>query len=386
MKQCGTPPPPGDDLSGINPPILASGATVTGATTNILQCENKQKKQRLQDEQGPTSYWSTHEGKFTLPTEMPPPGKHRNNMCPSGLAVHHPAFDTLLKYATGGCPVKTGRNWTKEEIHAAVMRGPHESALSDEAIAHFAAEAKEKVANKRARLLFYDDVKDILPEQMKVSPIAAIPHKSKAFRSILDLAFSLRLSPGTRVPSVNENSEKTAPGGAIDQIGHVLKRLIHAFAEAPDDAKIFQAKWDIKDGFWRLDCQEGEEYNVCYVLPQKPGLPIVLVVPTSLQMGWIESPPYFCAASETGRDVAKQYMRMQIGLLPAHKFQHLIEVNPEFAELPEHDLSNDPFKYMVEVYVDDFVAIAVARSRGQLRHVATSMITGIHDVFPPDKK
>ena len=52
---------------------------------------------------------------------------------------------------------------------------------------------------------------------------------------------------------MNENSEKTAPGGAIDQIGHVLLRLIHAFAEAPDCANIFQAKWDIKDGFGRLD-------------------------------------------------------------------------------------------------------------------------------------
>ena len=102
---------------------------------------------------------------------------------------------------------------------------------------------------------------------MKVSPITATPHKSKAFRSILDLSFSLKLTPCGRVPSVNENSEKTAPGGAIDQIGHVLLLLIHAFTEAPDGAKIFQAKWDIKDGFWRLDCKEGEEWNFCYVLP-----------------------------------------------------------------------------------------------------------------------
>ena len=67
-------------------------------------------------------------------------------MCPSGLTVYHPAYETLLKYAMGGCPVKTGCNWTKEEIHAAMMRGPHESALTEEAISHFAAEAKEKVA------------------------------------------------------------------------------------------------------------------------------------------------------------------------------------------------------------------------------------------------
>ena len=28
LKQCGAPPPPGGNFSGINPPILASGATV----------------------------------------------------------------------------------------------------------------------------------------------------------------------------------------------------------------------------------------------------------------------------------------------------------------------------------------------------------------------
>ena len=83
-----------------------------------------------------------------------------------------------------------------------------------------------------------------------------------------------------------------------------LIEVIHAFAEAPDGANIFQAKWDIKDGFWRLDCKEEDEWNFCYVLPQKPDAPIKLVVPTLLQMGWIESPPYFCTVSETGRDVA----------------------------------------------------------------------------------
>ena len=103
---------------------------------------------------------------------------------------------------------------------------------------------------------------------------------------------------------MNENSEKTALGGAIDQIGHVLLLLIHAFAEASDCANIFQEKWDIKDGFWRLDCKEGGKWIFCYVLTQKPGMPIKPVVTTSIHMGWIESPPYFCTVSETGQDVA----------------------------------------------------------------------------------
>ena len=59
------------------------------------------------------------------------------------------------------------------------------------------------------------------------------------------------------------------------------------------------AKWDIKDGFWRLDCEEGKEWNFAFVLPQPPGEPVRLVIPSSLQMGWVDSPGYFCAASET---------------------------------------------------------------------------------------
>ena len=43
------------------------------------------------------------------------------------------------------------------------MRGPHESALYEGAIAHFAAEAKEKVAEKQLSLVRYDMIKDKLP-------------------------------------------------------------------------------------------------------------------------------------------------------------------------------------------------------------------------------
>lgn len=221
------------------------------------------------------------------------------------------------------------------------------------------------------------------PKQLKISPISAIEHKSRAFRAILDLSFVLRLMSGKTVPPVNDNTTKTAPRAAIDQIGHALQRLIHAFAEAPDDAKIFMAKWDIKDGFWRLCNQRGDEWNFCYVLPQKPGATPKIVVPTSLQMGWVESPPYFCAASETGRDIAAQYIDTPIGSLPPHKFQHLTEKHADFKSLPEK-APNAPLSTVLEVYVNDYIVIATPASQEQLRHVATAVMTGIHDVFTPD--
>ena len=55
----------------------------------------------------------------------------------------------------------------------------------------FAEEATEKVRTKQARIVLCDDIKDNPPMQLKISPIAAIPHKSKAFRSILNLSFRL---------------------------------------------------------------------------------------------------------------------------------------------------------------------------------------------------
>ena len=65
---------------------------MTGATTNMLRNENLNKIHTYQEEQGTQEYWSTQEGKFKLTAELPPPGKHRNNMCPSGLAIHHPDY------------------------------------------------------------------------------------------------------------------------------------------------------------------------------------------------------------------------------------------------------------------------------------------------------
>ena len=124
---------------------------------------------------------------------------------------------------------------------------------------------KEKVAAGQARLVKWDDIKADPPPQLKISPIAAVPHKSKPYRSILDLSFSLKLTDGTHIPSVNNTTTKLAPHASTEQLGHSLSRLIHAFAESQPHEKVFMAKWDVKDGFWRLQCQAGEECSrTCY--------------------------------------------------------------------------------------------------------------------------
>ena len=156
------------------------------------------------------------------------------NYCQSG---HN--WDAQQKQADLGQRRRCGKQWLKGRIN---RPGLLKHLRISQRKAH-------KVRVGQAKLVLWDDIKDNPPPQLKISPIAAIPHKSKAFRSILDLSFSLRLTNGGILESVNDSTVKMAPRGALDQLGQALSRIIHAFAAADEDAKIFMAKWDIKDGF-----------------------------------------------------------------------------------------------------------------------------------------
>jgi hypothetical protein len=86
-----------------------------------------------------------YKGEFELPPPLAPLESHRGEMCPAGLALHHPAAELLKEWASYGCPTRTGRPWALTEMQEAVDRGPHPSAMSVDAIAHFEAEVAEKV-------------------------------------------------------------------------------------------------------------------------------------------------------------------------------------------------------------------------------------------------
>ncbi len=75
-------------------------------------------------------------------------------------------------------------------------QGLHKLALSPEALTHFNKEAAEKVRLGQARIINWDNIKDNPSKEIKISPIAAILHKSKAFQSILNPSFCLRLKNG----------------------------------------------------------------------------------------------------------------------------------------------------------------------------------------------
>ncbi len=207
---------------GLQPPRLRGGERVTGATKETHRLENKRRRVAAQEGAAPTSYWTRHDGQFRVPTTRAAPQTYVGQMRPSNLALEHPAANILLEYSMRGCPVRAGRNWTLEEMEAAIQRGPHVSALEPAAMEQLQAEVAIKVQKNQVRVVRWDELKEDPPPELKISPIAMIPHKSRQFRAILDLSFACRLENNGVVESVNASTTKTAPKGAIDQMGHSL--------------------------------------------------------------------------------------------------------------------------------------------------------------------
>ena len=129
----------------------------------------------------------------------------------------------------------------------------------------------------------------------------------------------------------------------------------------------------------------GSEWNFAYVLPQEEGKPIKLVVPSALQMGWKESPGYFCSASETARDVAEEFAGFtgRMHDLPMHKFEKLIKM--PFANNENNDANKVtsltervvPWT-AIEVFVDDF--IAMTQDVPRIPHLTRSILQGIEQL------
>jgi hypothetical protein len=82
--------------------------------------------------------------------------------------------------------------------------------------------------------------------------------------------------------AVNMTNAQLAPKAVVREIGKVLQALFGFMARTPANRVILFSKIDLSDGFSR----------------DPPGSQFRIVVPSALQMGWKESPPYFCAAME----------------------------------------------------------------------------------------
>ena len=106
---------------------------------------------------------------------------------------------------------------------------------------------------------------------------------------------------------------------------------------------------------------------------------IEIIVPHALQMGWSESPPYFCAATETGCDKIQSYYKGSFQI-PTHLLErHLTTKLTNQKQRQKLTCAHTAF----EVYVDDYITITYNIEEERISQIARAMIHGIHSIFPP---
>jgi hypothetical protein len=100
------------------------------------------------------------------------------------------------------------------------------------------------------------------------------------------------------------------------QFGRTLERIIAQTVGAdPRFGPVHFIKIDISDGFYRVQVRAEYIPKLGVSFPSLPNQEPVVAFPLALPMGWTESPPYFCAVTETIADVANE--RILKGRSPA---------------------------------------------------------------------
>ena len=185
-----------------------------------------------------------------------------------------------------------------------------------------------------------------------------IPHKSRDYWTIIDSSFKLKIND-TTMPSINEGTVQTTPQDSMRESGRVTERMVSLMDASPTGSSDFLfSKLDIKDGFWRVKIDENDAYHFCYVLPPEDSKEIMdinkvtIIIPGSLQMGWTESPPFFCSVTETARDVAETIINSGIKV-KKHPLEHYCVPPKDWKA--NISTTCTYFINQLELYMDDFI-------------------------------
>jgi hypothetical protein len=95
-------------------------------------------------------------------------------------------------------PVDCGDPWAWETVEAAVEKGSHKSATSEESIKLVQEDVAYQVKAGYAEVIAWRYLQKLRPKQLKISPLAVVPQRNRRGRMILDLSFAARARRNNR--------------------------------------------------------------------------------------------------------------------------------------------------------------------------------------------
>ncbi len=296
--------------------------------------------------------------------------------------VDHAAAELLRYWRDEGVPAETTQTpWTNDQKDHSIHRGCHPSATEHSTFLR--EEMAELIESKFWAVLPYDLIRHL--EELMLSPAAVKEERDRKPRLLCDHSWPWPWG------STNESTVPHAPPEAM-QFGGTLHRLLYLVRHAdPKFGPVRINKQDLKDAFYRMFLRALDCLHLALILPRYEGEPQLVAIPLATTMGWVQSPPTFCAMSETVCDVANaNFKASPLGAQP-HRLSPTAEEHDDLdpstrprprepedlvaddalAELPgitrmrpeteeTATRSNKPLKRPVghtDVFVDDFIQL-----------------------------
>lgn len=268
-------------------------------------------------------------------------------------------------------------------LDARAERGPHQSASE---FGEFLAEEFLDFIDKGYWLVLpYESVRNL--PGLRLSPVGCVPQRDRRPRIIVDYTFY----------GVNQDTIKLSDPLAM-QFGHALRRILQSAFEAnPAHGVVKTYKIDLSDGFYRIRLASSGIAKLGVVLPPIGKIQRPIAFPLVLPMGWVESPPFFCAFTETAADLANLALRRNLRF-PPHPLEDLANSpRPKPDAFPQTALQHTPSECApdtqfprtrplssVDVYVDDFVGIGQEHPSNPLENQRRTVMHCIDAVFRPN--
>jgi hypothetical protein len=186
------------------------------------------------------------------------------------------------------------------------------------------------------------------------------------------------------------------------QFGRALERIITQVVRAdPRYGPVQFIKIDLADGFYRVFVRAEDIPKLGVAFPALEGEEPLIAFPLALPMGWTESPPYFCAVTETIADIANERI-LQWKRPAKHKLDRLASNMPKSPTLsdsaPARIATHQPLGLphqrnpnlpnrsrilaAIDVFVDDFIGAAQGSTR-RLNRIRRILMGAIDDVLRP---
>ena len=198
----------------------------------------------------------------------------------------------------------------------ALARGSHQSALSH--MEFLRDEMADMIDQGYWVILPYSNVLHL--PHLRLSPLGVVPQRDRRPRIIVDYTFW----------GINDDTVPLAPSESM-QFGRAFERILHKIRRANRRfGPTYMIKVDIADGFYRLFVSAPTIATLGVVFPQYEDEEPLVAFPLVLPMGWVGSPPFFCALTETATDLANHRLRNKAWTPAPHRLSQIADAATNF--------------------------------------------------------